>query len=215
MLGAFVAFNLSKAWVLRGGKAAPSEVGASCCRNFPAPLRGVTGWWYERIGNPFQYPANLAFSLRHDVELQRWDAVGAYPLVPPLHTLPTPELWQQRGTWRIGNPGIEPWLAGGMSRPDRVGKLGRWYRFTTGGAATVLVPNLMPYGQRLTLWVAPFGGRNVRLRWNGEVVAEAALTGWTPVQFDLPDIALHTNELTIEGYGIAVSDLELQFLVPE
>ena len=215
VLGSFVAFNLSKVWELRGGKAAPSEVTPSCCRNFPAPLRGITSWWYERIGNPFQYPANLAFALRHDVELQRWDAVGSYPLVPSLHTLPTAELWKQRGAWRIGNPGLEPWIVGGLSRADRVAKVGRWYRFTTAGAAIVLVPNLMPYGQRLRLWVAPFGGRHVRLRWNGEVVAEAALTGWTPVQFDLPDIELHTNELTIEGYGLAVGELELQFLGPE
>jgi hypothetical protein len=66
------------------------------------------------------------------------------------------------------------------------------------------------------------------VRWNGAVVADLELTGWTPVRFDLPDIALHTNELTIEAVpagfappsgpvpdgavGVAVGDLELAFL---
>jgi len=34
---------------------------------------------YDRVGNPFEFPANAIFALRHDVEIQRWDrAVGNY-----------------------------------------------------------------------------------------------------------------------------------------
>ena len=92
----------------------------------------------------------------------------------------------------------------------------------------MLVPNLMPYGQRLTLWLAPAGAHHATVRWNGAVVADVELAGWTPVAFDLPDIALHTNELAIEAapasftppsgpapegpVGVAVGDLELEFL---
>jgi hypothetical protein len=94
----------------------------------------------------------------------------------------------------------------------------------------VLVPNLMPYGQRLTLWLAPAGAHHATVRWNGAVVADAELAGWTAVRFELPDIALHTNELAIEAapgpfapasgpapdgpVGVAVGDLEVELLRP-
>jgi hypothetical protein len=82
----------------------------------------------------------------------------------------------------------------------------------------------------LTLWLAPAGAHHATVRWNGAVVADVELTDWTPVQFDLPDIAVHTNELTVEAapiayapvagpmpsgpVGVAVGDLELEFLRP-
>ena len=216
-LGPFVAFNVRKAFQLRGGKSAPSDVGPSCCNNFPDEIRGPARWWFDQIGNPFQYPANLVFAIRHDVDLHRWDQVGNYPLVPPLHTLLDDQLWRQRGAWKIGNRGIEPWLVSGLSNAQQapLDRGGRWYRFTVAPSATVLVPNLMPYGQRMTLWLGPYGAQRAKVRWNGEVVADVELTAWTPVRFDLPEIELHTNELTVEGIGIAVGDLELEFLGPE
>jgi hypothetical protein len=137
------------------------------------------------------------------------------------------ELWKQRGVWRIGSPGIEPYLVRGWSRSVQADRALRW---TTAASAVVLVPNLMPYGQRLTLWLAPAGARHAMVRWNGEIVADLPLDGWTPVRFDLPDIALHTNELAVEAtpaafappsgpgpdgpVGVAVGDLELEFLPP-
>ena len=181
---------------------------------------------YRLAGNPFELPASAYFAWRHGVSIDRWDrTVGSYPMVPQLDALIDDQLWAQRGVWRIGSGGIEPYLVSGWSRAVTADRPLRW---TTAAAATVLVPNLMPYGQRLTLWLLPAGARHATVRWNGVVVAEAELSGWTAVRFDLPDIAVHTNELTIEAapgpfqpasgpapdgpVGVAVSDLELEFL---
>lgn len=228
ILGPMVAWNLMRVGELRGGLAAPDSLTPSCCDRVPRPVRGVASAVYGAIGNPFELPASAWFAWRHGVPIDRWDrTVGNYPLVPPLDALAGDELWTQRGVWRIGSPGIEPYLVTGWSRSVRGDRAWRW---TTAASATVLVPNLMPYGQRLTLWLAPAGARHATLRWNGAVVASADLAGWTPVTFDLPDIALHTNELTIEAtpgpfqpasgpspggpVGVAVGDLELAFLRP-
>jgi hypothetical protein len=184
----------------------------------------IYGW----IGNPFELPASAWFAWRHGVPIQRWDqTVGNYPLVPQLDTLIGDELWAQRGAWRIGGGGIEPYLVSGWSAPVKGGRPLRW---TTAPSATVLVPNLMPNGQRMTLWLAPAGARRATVRWNGAIVADVELTGWTAVRFDLPDIAVHTNELTIEAapaaytpasgpapsvpVGVAVGDLEIELLRP-
>ncbi|HEY0478409.1 MAG TPA: glycosyltransferase family 39 protein, partial [Kofleriaceae bacterium] len=228
ILGPMVAWNLVRVGELRGGVAAPDGLTPSCCDRVPRPVRGVVAAVYGAIGNPFELPASAWFAWRHGVPIDRWDrTVGNYPLVPPLDALAGDELWAQRGAWRIGSGGIEPYLVGGWSRSVRGDRAWRW---TTAPSTTVLVPNLMPYGQRLTLWLAPAGARHATLRWNGAIVAEADLAGWTPVAFDLPDIALHTNELTIEAtpgpfrpaagpapdgpVGVAVGDLELAFLRP-
>jgi hypothetical protein len=227
ILGPMIAWNLSRVGALRSGVAAPDGLSPTCCDRVPRPLRGAAQWLYRRIGNPFELPASAWFAWRHGVPLDRWDqAIGNYPLIPPLDSLIDDQLWAQRGTWRIGS-GVEPYLVRGWSRSVRADRPLRW---TTEPAATVLVPNLMPYGQRLTLWLAPAGARRATVRWNGDVVAEAELAGWTAVRFDLPDIAIHTNELTIEAtpgpfapatgpapagpVGVAVGDLELAFLRP-
>jgi hypothetical protein len=217
ILAVFVAWNMDKAIRLRGGKPAPSELSPSCCDNVPSPLRGIARWFYDRIGDPFEFPANAIYAVRHGVPLARWDeTVGNYPLVPPLDTLLDDRLWKQRGAWRISGRGLDPYLIGPWSAPEVIA--GRTARVTLGPSATLLVPNLMPYGQRLTLWLAPAGATHATVTWNGDTVADADLTGWTPLRFELPDIALHTNELAIEcsiadgTKGIAVGDLELEFL---
>jgi hypothetical protein len=228
ILGPMVAWNLMRTGELRAGLAAPDALTPSCCDRVPRPLRAAAAALYRLTGNPFELPASAWFAWRHGVPIDRWDrTVGNYPLVPPLDSLIDDQLWAQRGAWRIGSGGIEPYLVTGWSRSVRGDRAWRW---TTAPSATVLVPNLMPYGQRLTLWLAPAGARRATVRWNGAVVAEAELTGWTPLRFDLPDIALHTNELTIEAppapfappsgpvpdgpVGVAVGDLELEFLRP-
>jgi hypothetical protein len=228
-LGPLVVANLIKVGKLDRGKAAPAGMSPSCCGEVPRPLRATAQWFYDRIGNPFQLPASALFAVRHDVEWSRWDtAVGDYPLVPALDSLLDARLWDQRGAWHIGHPGMERYLVSGLSGSLRADRPFRW---TTAATATVLVPNLMPYGQRMTLWLAPGGARRATVRWNGELVAEVELADWTPVRFDLPDIALHTNELSIEAepgvvaphgswppaiqpVGVAVGDLEIAFLPP-
>ncbi|HWU90037.1 MAG TPA: hypothetical protein VN253_22395 [Kofleriaceae bacterium] len=223
-----VAWNVERVWSLRGGKPAPAELIPSCCDRVPGPLRGTARWVYERMGNPFQFPANLLFAFKHGVDLKRWDLViGNYPLVPPWNALGDDQLPRYRGVWRIGNPEIKSYLVDGFSASTRADRAFRW---TVQPSATVLVPNLMPYGQRLTLWLAPGGSRSAIIRWNGDVVATTPeLSTWTAVSFDLPNIELHTNELTIEAklgpsaapaswpsvqydVGVAVADLEFAFL---
>jgi hypothetical protein len=230
VLGPLVAWNLMRVGELRGGVAAPDALAPSCCDRVPRPLRGVVAAVYGRIGNPFELPASAWFAWRHGVPIDRWDrTVGNYPIVPVLDALLDDRLWTERGVWRIGGGGggIDPFLVRGWSRAVRADRVLRW---TTAPAATVLVPNLMPYGQRATLWLAPGAARHATVRWNGAVVADAELAGWTAVRFDLPDIAVHCNELTIEAVpgpfrpasgpapggpvGVAVGDLELEFLRP-
>jgi hypothetical protein len=234
ILAPFIAWNLGRVSELRAGVAATDGLVPTCCDRVPRPLRGAAHWIYSRIGNPFELPASAYFAWRHDVPLDRWDTtVGNYPLIPPLDSLIDDSLWTARGGWPIGS-GAAPYLVRGFSPVVRADRPLRW---TTAPAATVLVPNLMPYGQRLTLWLAPGGAHHATIRWNGTVVANADLAGWTPIHFDLPDIAIHTNELTIEAtpgplitggplgaplsaprptgpVGVAVGDLEAAFLRP-
>ena len=228
VLGTLVAWNLAKAIALRGGKPAPGELSPSCCDNIPRPLRGLASIVYGTIGNPFQFPANAIFALRHGVDIRRYDdVVGNYPFVPPWNQLSDAEMPRHRGALRIGSGGNDPLIVSGFSRPATADRPFRW---TTEPSATVLVPNLLPYGQHLSLWLAPGGSSHVVVKWNGdEVVARDLGAGWTQVAFDLPAMALHTNELTIEAslgtapsqvgwpaaptpVGVAVGDLDLTFL---
>lgn len=226
-LAPFVAWNLARAIALRGGKPAPSALSPSCCDNIPPPLRGVMSAVYQTIGNPFQFPANAIFAAEHGVDLQRWDqVVGNYPFVPRWNALTEEERPRHRGVLRIASPQSEPLIVSGFSQPVTAARAFRW---TTQTQATVLVPNLLPSGQRLSLWLAPGFATRVTVMWNGSSVATADLEGWTRVSFDLPDIGVHTNELTItaslgapaprDGWpatttpvGVAVGDLEFAFL---
>ena len=227
ILGGLVSWNVGRVAELRAGKAAGSEIAAPCCAHVPGPLRGALTAVYGVTGDPFAFPANAIFAARHGVSLQRWDvAVGDYPFVPPLDTLLDARLWQQRGHAGLG----APYVVDGFGPPLKADRAFRW---TTAPSATLLVPNLMPYGQRATLWLAPGGAHHATVRWNGDVVADVELAaGWTAVRFELPDIALHTNELTVEAapgaapvlpvgwpapkgtVGVAVSGLDLEFLDP-
>lgn len=226
ILGPFVAWNLGRVGSLRAGVPATEALLPACCDRVPAALRPGFAALYRLVGDPFELPASAWFAWRHGVPIDRWDhTVGNYPLVPVLDSLLDESLWAQRGVWRIGSGGLEPYLVRGWSRSVKGDRALRW---TTAAEATVLVPNLMPYGQRLTLWLAPAGAHHAIVRWNGTIVADVELAGWTAVAFDLPDIALHTNELTIEAapaafvpasgpapdgpVGVAVGDLELAFL---
>jgi hypothetical protein len=228
ILGPMVAWNLMRVGELRGGAPASEALQPTCCDRVPRPLRWGLPGLYRLVGNPFELPASAWFAWRHEVPIDRWDhTAGNYPLIPGLDSLSDDSLWAQRGIWRIPGGDIEPYLVHGFSRPVKRDRALRW---TTRARATLLVPNLLPYGQRLTLWLAPAGAHHATVRWNGTVVAEAALAGWTPVVFDLPHIALHTNELSIEAMparfappsgpvpdgpvGVGVGDLEVALRPP-
>jgi hypothetical protein len=99
-------------------------------------------------------------------------------------------------------------------------------------SARVLVPNLMPYAQHFTLWLAPGGSREVTLRWDGEVVVQTQLVaGWQPVSWVVHDMSVGEHELAIEAplgpfagsegwprarrpVGVAVNLLEVTFVRP-
>jgi hypothetical protein len=189
----------------------------------PEALRSTLHDVYDVTGDPFAFPANAMFAIRHHVSLQRWDTiVGDYPFIPPLATLDDDAFWAQRGFLSPDEPYIEDGF-GTAHYLDWFAYDDYTYRWTTAPVARMFVPNLMPYGQRLTLWLAPGGAHHAILRWNGDVVQDVELVrGWNQVQFDLPDISLHTNELTIEAVsgapdqrvGVAVGGLELAFLPP-
>ena len=230
VLAAFVATNLVHVGRLSGGRGAESELDFDCCTNVPPPLTKPARAIYRAVGNPFEFPANAIFAMRHGVPIQRWDqTVGNYPIAPGLAEVRGARLYMLRGTWRVGAPGIWPFLVDGWSIPLIAS---RPFRFTLARSATVLVPNLMPYGQRIGIWLAPAGTAHVRVLWNGRLVAESDLrAGWSKVGFDLPAIELHTNELTIEAtpapmrvtpempnlfvpVGVAVSDVDIEMLPP-
>ncbi len=227
ILGPLLAWNYHAVRKLKAGKAASAERVLPCCNFAPDGTHPFFASIYASIGDPFAFPANAIFAIRHGVPLQRWDAaVGDYPLVPPLDTLLDDRIWKQRGHAGLAAPYV---VAGfGPSLPAV-----HPFRWTTAATATLLVPNLMPYGQRVTLWLAPGGATHATVSWNGDIVAAVDLgPGWTAVGFDLPDIALHTNELTVEALpalatgipadfgvpaepvGVAVGGLDLEFLPP-
>ncbi|HSD86651.1 MAG TPA: hypothetical protein VLB44_04025, partial [Kofleriaceae bacterium] len=232
-LAAFVVWNLWRVVDLHAGKAASAELEPTCCTKLPKRFAGPLTWVYRWIGNPFEFPANAWFAMKHDVEIQRWDqAVGYYALVPPAHTLVDDRMYTEHGAWRIGYPKAEPYLIGGWSGP-RVSP-DKPFRWTTTSEVKAIVPNLMPYPQRMRLWLAHGFAYAAVIRWDGQLVARADLTdeGWHPITFDLHDMPVGEHELSIESIigpllvvpegwskpkkpvGVAVNLLEVEFLPP-
>jgi hypothetical protein len=221
-LGVFVTWNVWSVSKLSGGKSAATELAPTCCSNVPRPARGVARWLYDRIGNPFEFPANAVFSIEHGVPLSRWDiTVGNYPLVPSLADIRNDrQLKQLRGVWSVGAANRASYLVGDWSEPVHAE---RSYRSAMSRDAVVLVPNLLPDAQRITIWLAAGAARHVRIEWNGETVRSVDLDErWAPVQLDLEQPSLHMNELEIvsdstpswslvEDHGlIRVADFEVQ-----
>jgi hypothetical protein len=230
----FIAWNLDRVTDLKAGKAASAELEPTCCAKLPwKRVEGPIRWTYLRIGNPFEFPANAIFALEHHVEIQRWDvAVGYYVLVPPAASLLDDRMYDEHGAWRIGYPKAEPYLMGGWSGPHTGADRG--FRWTTTPVVRVLVPNLMPYPQRMRLWLARGAATSATIKWDGEVVSRPDLSepGWHPIQFDLHAMSVGEHELQIETevaplpspmsdfpvprapVGVAVNLLEDEFLPP-
>ncbi|MDQ3365356.1 MAG: hypothetical protein M3680_08010 [Myxococcota bacterium] len=197
ILTPFVAWNLWRVRDYQAGKAAPEGLIPTCCehlpRGFARPLTAV----FRQIGNPFQFPANLLFALRHGVEIQRWDrAVGTYPVMPPLNLIFDDDLAGQSGRWRLGFPDTERYLIGTWSPSQAADRRFRW---TLEPTVRALVPNLLPKARTVTVWLSPGGAaKPVTLRWNDRVAYAGVLApGWTPVAFDLDDTDVGEDELAI------------------
>lgn len=204
VLGWFVAWNL--AWVshYKHGRAPEKHAGRICCRDVPEPLAVIARPIYRRVGNPFALPASAVFSLRHGVPFRRWDeVVGEYPWMPPMDYTRA-SIRGQGALWDLGGGGATVYVLDGIG-PAGPGP-GRAIRWTTKPRASILVPNLLPQPQRLSLWVAPNVAADgapvdVIVRWNGEVVARAQLAAVSEnrtVEWNIEgDVGL--NVLTVEA----------------
>jgi hypothetical protein len=228
VLGPLVAWNVWRVVQLEGGKPAPTGHAPTCCRRVPKPFRGVATSIYDTVGNPFQLPASAVFAWRHDTSLARWDqAVGDYPLVLDGGRMMDGTWRGQKGKWNLAGGGGAPYLLDGFGPTQHADRPFRW---TTAGRARALVPNLIPEDQRFTIWLAPGGGRRVRIRHAGALVADVELApGWNPVTFDVLAPPTGSNELVIESEvgpaldgafprpplgiaGVAVGVVEVAFL---
>ena len=230
VFGSFIAWNLMRVSELHAGHAPNEQFSSACCDRVPAPLRGVARAIYDTIGDPFEFPANALFAIRHHTSLQRWDqVVGNYPLVPNVATFLDGTIWNVPASWHIEAAGSEPYLLGGWSGPQ-VGD--RKFRWTIEPVARALVPNLNPWGQRVTVWLAPGGAKSADVRWDHRDPVHVDLgPGWTPVAIDVPEMTSGEHELAIEAepasfaggnrlpvptqpVGVAVGAIDLKFLRP-
>lgn len=194
----FVAWNLDRVFAYKKGRPAPDGLSPTCCARMPDWIEPRLQWAYDRIGNPFQFPANAWFSLRHGVEIQRWDrAVGNYAVMPNFEQLSTGKLAGVSGRWRVGYPGTEPYLVGRFSGPR---EQERWFRFTLARRVRVIVPNIVPNDQHVSVVIAPAGARHVKLSWNDQVFFDGDLhEGWNTIGFTLAQPEVGEHELAIES----------------
>ncbi|MFH0899933.1 MAG: hypothetical protein V2A73_04815, partial [Pseudomonadota bacterium] len=206
-LGWFIAWHSGNVWALRGGKAAPDLVGHPPGRSVAWPLRRAAEPIWQRIGNPFSFPANVYFSLRYGVPLKRWDEIaGRYVYLAALVPLQNGRFRLDRATW----PLADPFLLGGFGPSQKEGS--RAYRKNTERTARALVPIHLPEALLITL---PLGQANpaaavttasepstpprARIRWNGRQLAETSIASpWTDVVFVVPEDAVNVGENVLE-----------------
>lgn len=199
-----IAWNLDRVTALDHGKAAPAELVPTCCTRVWLPVRPVAQWIYDHLGNPFELPASAWFSLRHRVELSRWDrTVGNYPITPSMADLPDGAYGRLHGTWDLGSRTLDPYLDGWS--PPHGGA-----RTIVGSSARVLVPNLVVDAQHATLAVRATRPTLVVASWNDHVVFMSIVEGVADVELEIPAGDLHTNELEIIGHGLAASALTIR-----
>jgi hypothetical protein len=203
ILGYFVAWNL--AWVSRltHGRSAGRDNLPTCCSDVPAPLSWIARPVYRLVGNPFEFPANALFAVRHGVGLARWDvAVGSYALVPGVLGYQDGSYKLANGTWNQAGPGGAPYLLDGWGPPQRdAGPPSQPFRWTTDDRAEMLLPLLMPEPHRITMPIVAnvTAGEHldVEVLCNGASVARASVGGaWTTITFDT-DGAIGSNEIAI------------------
>lgn len=197
LIGPFVAWNLDRVFFFGHGKAAPEGL-VPCCETAARWLRRPLHAVYDVVGDPFQFPANAIFAMRHGVEIQRWDrAVGNYPITPGFDLLSQNKLAGASGRWRVGAPGSEPYLIGAWTGPR---ESDRWFRWTLAREVRVLVPNLLPNDQHVEVAIAPAGAKHVKVRWNDDVIFDGELRdGWNAIGATILRPAVGENELSIES----------------
>jgi hypothetical protein len=180
----------------------------------PVPMNGLAGWQraiarpiYNAVGNPFAFPANVLFAVRHGVAPRAWEmTVGEYVYDPPHDKYNNGEYRKDVASWRLAEPGGDRYVVRGFG--GAVKEQGRWVRAVTGDDAAALVPILLPEVQRFTL---PVSGA-ASIRWNGEPVAVAAPgNSWSTVTWDA-DVNVGMNTLGVDAApGVKVGDLSVGF----
>jgi hypothetical protein len=195
VFGTLVVINLVRVWNLRGGRTAPQEMRPTCCTGLPGFVEPV----YEITGNPLELPASALFAIRHGVSLARWDQVaGDYPLTPPFGAFRDDTLKGAHATW------FPPahFLVGDWSA-KQTGE----HAFRTTNAGTILVPNLMPYPQKIGVWVRGA----VTVTWDGDDVAHAS-DAWSRIEFTV-NPSTGTHELAFSGRA-DVGPIDFELLGP-
>ena len=202
----FVAWNWTWVWSYRHGVSTGFDTG-------PVPMGQLAGWQraiarpiYDAVGNPFAFPANVLFAVRHGTAPRAWEmTVGEYVWDPPHDQYNDGRYRAHVESWRLAEPGGDRYVVRGFA--GAVKEAGRWTRAVTGDDARALVPILLPETQRFTL---PVSGA-ATITWNGEQVAQAAGPAWTTVTWDA-DVNVGMNELGVEAApGVKIGDLSVGF----
>ncbi|MGN6110562.1 MAG: hypothetical protein ACTHU0_36005, partial [Kofleriaceae bacterium] len=202
-VGYLIAWNLGWVLSLDHGRAAGRDDKRMCCSDVWSPLAKVAQPVYDRVGNPFTFPANALFAIEHGVDLKRWDlAVGSYALVPPV-------LGYEDGSYRrhtaVFNQVVAtgaPYLLDGWGPTQQLPAPARQaWRWTTAPRAGLLLPLLMPEPHRIRMTVAAnvAPGQTIELEvWcNGTRVATQRVGAhWVSFTFDTDGTVGH-NEIEL------------------
>jgi hypothetical protein len=97
--------------------------------------------FYDAFGFPFAWPANWIFAHRHEVPPEKFDRLFGH---------------EGFGNFRIAfDADAEPYLGRGWGAAE-MDPAGRWFRWTVGGASTVLVPLKSPRQYELEVEAGPY-----------------------------------------------------------
>lgn len=199
----FVVWNVTFAADYVDQKIPKIQPHATCCKTAPELMQAIAQPVYDRVGNPFAMPASLAFAIRYDTPLKRWDrAVGSYAARPRF-----PDL--RSGTWRTESfywnvPGVNftPYLLDGLGPRQRSPE--RVYRWTTAPAASFLMPLFLAAPHRVSIPIiantAEGDLADVRFRFNGTEVGRARVgPRWQWVEVTIPGeiVERGSNVMTI------------------
>jgi hypothetical protein len=227
----FCAWNWGWVSMLRKGKAAGREAGALHWGGIAPWQRVIAQPIYSAVGNPFSFPANVAYAIEHDVDVKRFElTVGDYVWNPPLDKLKDGSYRKHKEVWKLASRRRDLWIVGGFT-PARAEEK-RDVRTARSARATALIPLLLPDRHRFrwpvaTLRSAPASTEPVnpatpvspvtpvRILWNGDVVATLDLPAggqWVEATWDA-EVHVGTNELTIEAPpgAVRVSNLIVGF----
>ncbi len=202
ILGWFCIWNVAQVRALPRGKAAGHSASPSCCRHAPRFMNLIARPIYRAIGNPFSFPANAWFALRHGVNLKRWDvAVGNYVYTPGNDLLLNGHYRMHRSEFKLNTRGTNRYITGGFAQPQKDPELGS-FRWTIAAKASVIVPIRLPEPHVFTLSLTPnTPDQSIVVKLNGTIMVATTLRpGTQTVHFTASMAVLHagSNVLQLE-----------------